>query len=303
MKQIAISIGDLNGIGLEIALKAHDEVKTLCKPLYCIDQKPLFEGAKLLKVQVPSDFETQSVGGGCTIKPGKISEKSGKYSYKSFTKAIALAKEKKADAIVTLPIHKQAWAKAGIEHKGHTEVLRYFFSDRAIMMLGCEQMFVALYTEHIPLKSVAKHIKVNSLSEFLQNFYQCTKAQKVAVLGLNPHAGDGGVLGDEEKKISKAIQKANKKLKQNIYDGPFIPDVAFTESMREKYKYFVTMYHDQGLIPLKALYFEESINVSLNLPIIRTSVDHGTAFDIAYQNKANPTSYINAIKAAVSLTK
>jgi len=127
MKKIAISIGDLNGIGLEIALKAHSEVKKLCHPLYCVDEKLLQEGARLLNMQVPSDFEMVKVGGSVSIKPGKISEKSGKYSYKSFIKAITLAKEKKVDAITTLPIHKQAWAKAGIEHKGHTDVLRYFF--------------------------------------------------------------------------------------------------------------------------------------------------------------------------------
>jgi len=303
MKKIAISIGDLNGVGLEIALKAHSEVKKLCQPLYCVDEKLLQEGARVLNMQVPNDFELVKVGGSVPIKPGRICKKSGKYSYKSFIKAITLAKEKKVDAITTLPIHKQAWAKAGIKYKGHTDLLRYFFGNQAIMMLGCEHMFVALYSEHIPLKDVAKQVKINLLSKFLQNLYNCTKASSVAVLGLNPHAGDGGVLGSEEKKISKAIQKANKKLKQNIFDGPFIPDAAFTASMREKYKYFVAIYHDQGLIALKALYFEESINVTLNLPIIRTSVDHGTAFDIAYKNKANTTSYINAIKAAVSFSK
>ncbi|MGM0622996.1 MAG: 4-hydroxythreonine-4-phosphate dehydrogenase [Campylobacterota bacterium] len=303
MKKIAISIGDLNGIGLEIALKAHQEIKAICDPLYMVDEKIVHEAAALLQLEVPQDFVCQKIGGSVKIKPSKITEKSGKYSFKSFQKAIKLAHEKKVDAITTLPIHKQAWAKAGVEFKGHTDVLRYYFKEEAIMMLGCQKMFVALFTEHIPLKGVAKKIKVGTLSNFLQNFHASTGAHKVAVLGLNPHAGDGGVLGDEEKKISSAIKKTNKKIGSDIYDGPFIPDVAFTQRMREKYTYFVAMYHDQGLAPLKALYFDESINVSLNLPIIRTSVDHGTAFDIAYKNKANTMSYINAIKEAVSLAK
>jgi 4-hydroxythreonine-4-phosphate dehydrogenase len=303
MKRVGVSIGDVNGIGLEIALKAHDEIKKLCKPLYMVDAKVVQEAARILNRDVPSDFQCEKIGGSVKIKPAKITEKSGRYSFKSFQKAIHLATQKKVDAIITLPIHKQAWAKAGVEFKGHTDALRYYFKEDAIMMLGCQKMFVALFTEHIPLKSVAKKIKVGALSTFLQNFYKSTDAQKVAVLGLNPHAGDGGVLGDEEKKIASAIKKANKKLSRDVFEGPFIPDVAFTKGMREKYNYFVAMYHDQGLAPLKALYFEESINVSLNLPIIRTSVDHGTAFDIAYKNKADVTSYVNAIKAALALAK
>ncbi len=123
----------------------------------------------------------------------------------------------------------------------------------------------------------------------------------IGILGLNPHAGDDGVLGDEEIKIKKAIKKANSIL--NSQFELLVPDIAFTPNVRKNYKYFVAMYHDQGLAPLKALYFEEGINISLNLPIIRTSVDHGTAFDIAYKqdNNLSNLSYINTIKAATIL--
>jgi 4-hydroxythreonine-4-phosphate dehydrogenase len=182
-------------------------------------------------------------------------------------------------------------------------MLRDVFQKDAIMMLGCEKLFVALYTEHIPLKKVSKALKVQKLTSFLLDFQNSLQLNEpVGVLGLNPHAGDNGVLGDEEKKIIKAIKKANKKLEATIFEGPLVPDIAFTKKSRERYKYFVAMYHDQGLAPLKALYFDESINVSLNLPILRTSVDHGTAFDIAYKkdNKLSNTSYINAIKMAVT---
>ncbi|NPA11380.1 MAG: 4-hydroxythreonine-4-phosphate dehydrogenase [Epsilonproteobacteria bacterium] len=291
-KRVAISIGDLNGIGLEIALKAHDKIKKKVKPLYCINKTMLKKGAELLNAKIPEDFETLEVDGDFEIKPGIIDKQSGEYSYKSFLKAIDLAKNRQVSAITTLPIHKKAWELAGIKYKGHTEVLRDMFKKDAIMMLGCNKLYTALFTEHIPLKEVAKKIKKESLLRFLLDFYNSTKFEKIGVLGLNPHAGDGGVLGDEELyEITPAIKEANKILKKEIFYGPLVPDVAFVN----KKGVFVAMYHDQGLAPLKALYFEESINVSLNLPILRTSVDHGCAFDIAYQNKANTLSYENAI--------
>ena len=191
----------------------------------------------------------------------------------------------------------------GIKYVGHTDMLRDYFKKDAIMMLGCEEMFVALYTEHIPLRDVGKYLHEDKLTQFFLDFFNATKASKVGVLGLNPHAGDDGVLGDEEQVITKAINNVNALLNQDIFIGPLVPDIAFTPHIRKSHQYFVAMYHDQGLAPLKALYFDKSINVSLNLPIIRTSVDHGTAFDIAYQNKnSNNTSYINAIKEAIKLS-
>ncbi len=291
--KVAISIGDLNGVGLEIALKAHDTIKQWVKPLYCINRKMLEKGAKLLNYKIPDDFEIIKVEGDFEIKPGVIDAKAGEYSYKSFVKAIELAKEKKVEAITTLPINKESWSKAGIKYKGHTEVLRDVFKKNAIMMLGCEKLYVALFTEHIPLREVPSKIKKNDLIEFFIDFYKSTNFENIGVLGLNPHAGDGGVLGDEEiKEILPAILEANEMLDKNIFYGPLVPDIAFSTKKGR----FIAMYHDQGLAPLKALYFDESINVSLNLPILRTSVDHGTAFDIAYKGKAKTLSYENAIK-------
>lgn len=298
---IAVSIGDLNGVGIEIALRSHKEISLTCKPLYCIDESMVAQASKALHVKIPDDFQMISLGSDFTIEAGLVTQESGDYSYKSFMKAIALCEDKKADALVTLPIHKEAWSLAGLDYVGHTDLLRKHFHQEAIMMLGCEAMYVALFTEHIPLREVALHVKTPKLIEFLLDFYSATKADKVAVLGLNPHAGDNGVLGDEEVHIEEAIQYVNKKIGLDIFRGTIVPDIAFTAHFRAQYKYFIAMYHDQGLAPLKALYFDESINVSLNLPIIRTSVDHGTAFDIAYKGKANNLSYLNAIKAAISL--
>ena len=300
--KIAISVGDLNGIGIEIALKCHEKISKICTPIYCINNKMLKLAAKELKTEIPNDFEIFKTKGEFEIKAGTVTKKAGKYSYDSFMDAINLAKNKEVDAICTLPINKEAWNKADIKYKGHTEVLRDFFGKNAIMMLGCKKMFVGLFTEHIPLKKVAKKIKEEDLTTFLIDFYENVKNDNIGVLGLNPHASDNGVLGDEEVEIFKAIKKANKFYDKNIFKGPLVPDTAFSPHSRKNYKYFVAMYHDQGLAPLKALYFDQSINVSLNLPIIRTSVDHGTAFNIAYKNeKINTKSYINAIKEAIIL--
>ncbi len=302
--KIAISIGDLNGIGIEIALKAHTQISKICKPIYCINKQMLELSCKELKVEIPEGFKTYNTKGEFTIKAGIVSKKSGKYSFDSFMDAIKLADKKEVDAICTLPINKEAWNKAKISYKGHTEVLRDYFGKNAIMMLGCKKMFVGLFTEHIPLKKVPKKITEDALTIFLIDFQKSVKSSNIGVLGLNPHASDNGVLGDEEVQIFKAIKNANKILDKKIFTGPLVPDIAFSPMSRKKYTYFVAMYHDQGLAPLKALYFDESINVSLNLPIIRTSVDHGTAFNIAYKNeKVNLKSYLNAIKEAISLAK
>ena len=300
--KIAISIGDLNGIGIEIAFKSHEKISKLCEPIYCINNKMLKKAAKELKLEIPENFNITKTKGDFEIKPGIVTKKSGKFSYDSFMDAINLADKKEVDAICTLPINKEAWSKADIKYKGHTEVLRDYFGKNAIMMLGCKKMFVGLFTEHIPLRKVAKKVYEKDLTQFLIDYYKNVKSNNIGVLGLNPHASDNGVLGDEEVQIFKAIKNANKALGSNIFKGPLVPDTAFSPMARKNYKYFVAMYHDQGLAPLKALYFDQSINVSLNLPIIRTSVDHGTAFNIAYKNeKLNTKSYVNAIKEALTL--
>jgi len=300
-KKLAISVGDLNGVGIEIALKAHNEVSKLCHPIYCINETMLKKATKLLNTQIPNDFKLWHVDGEFEITPAKVTMACGKYSYDSFMSAIKLCEDKYADGVVTMPIHKEAWMRAGLEYKGHTDLLRHHFNKDAIMMLGCNKMFVALFTEHIPLKDVASFVTKERLITFLSDLHKSLGDKKVAVLGLNPHAGDNGVLGDEEREIESAIKYVNTKIGKEIFTGAIVPDIAFTPSFRKDFNYFVAMYHDQGLAPLKALYFDESVNISLNLPIIRTSVDHGTAFDIAYKNKANTKSYINAIESAINL--
>ena len=301
-KKVAISIGDLNGIGIQLAIENHETICKEVEPLYCIDKLMLALASEKLHLRIPDGFQTiEEIAPNFEIQAGTVTKESGAYAYASFVKAVDLAKEKKVDAICTLPIHKKAWELAGIHYKGHTDALRDFFNAEAIMMLGCSKMYVALFTEHIPLKAVAQSINEKDLTRFLIDFYHTANPNKtVGVLGLNPHAGDDGVLGNEEIIIQKAIDNAHAQLGKEIYSAPLVPDVAFTPRVRANYTHYIAMYHDQGLAPLKALYFDEGINVSLNLPILRTSVDHGTAFDIAYKNtKLNSLSYINAIKYIV----
>jgi 4-hydroxythreonine-4-phosphate dehydrogenase len=304
--RIAISIGDLNGIGIELALRHHEAVSTLVDPIYLIDREILEQAAEFLELPIPKDFSLLAPDAApFTIQPGTIDAASGAYSYASFKVAVDLCAEGHADALCTLPIHKKAWELAGIPYKGHTEALRDFFDQEAIMMLGCPEMYVGLYTEHLPLREVPASLDAEHLTRFLLDFHRETGAKEIAVLGLNPHAGDGGVLGDEEAIVSQAIKSSNQTLHEHqhpkpVFVGPLVPDTAFTPAMRRRYTHYVALYHDQGLIPLKALYFDESINVSLNLPILRTSVDHGTAFDIAYRRQyPSPLSYLNAIRYCV----
>ena len=304
--QIAISVGDLNGIGIELALRSHEQVSRIADPLYLLDRTMLEQAARKLGMEIPEGFRIRPPADSrpFTIRPGTVCAEAGAYSYASFKSAVDLARSGVAAGVCTLPIHKKAWEAAGVTYKGHTDALRSWFDAEAIMMLGCPQMYVGLYTEHIPLRQVADRIGREPLERFLLDFHRETGATRIGVLGLNPHAGDDGVLGDEESTIRKAIEGANQTLRrqgilpegESLFEGPLVPDVAFTPAARSRYRYYAALYHDQGLIPLKALYFDESINVSLNLPILRSSVDHGTAFDIAYGGGSpDNRSYLNAV--------
>ena len=190
MKKVAISIGDLNGIGIQLAIENHHIISKIVEPVYCIDKKMLEQAAEKLHLPIPDNFQTiENIAPVFDIEAGTVNKESGSYAYASFVKAVDLAELKKVDAICTLPIHKKAWELAGVNYKGHTDALRDFFNTEAIMMLGCDKMYVALFTEHIPLKDVAKSINEKDLTRFLLDFYKTAKPKdQVAVLGLNPRA-------------------------------------------------------------------------------------------------------------------
>lgn len=299
--KIAISIGDVQGIGPEIALKAHRHISQICQPLYCVHRDLLEQANGLLNHAYTDSLARME----CVeiqaplpkIKPGSVHSSSGFYSYASFLHALDLADAQEVLGVCTLPIHKHAWQLAGISVPGHTALLRGRYNQEVIMMLGCPSLWVALFSDHIPLAQVSAQVEAKSLSDFLCNLARAlNNTPQIVVLGLDPHCGDGGAIGTQDFKVQEAIQSANDSLGRTQFLGPTPADSAFAPHFRERYHYFVALYHDVGLAPLKALYFEESIHVSLNLPIKRVSVDHGCAFDIAYTNKANPTSYTHAIK-------
>ncbi|MDR3347829.1 MAG: 4-hydroxythreonine-4-phosphate dehydrogenase [Helicobacteraceae bacterium] len=299
MKKIAISIGDLNGVGFEIALLAHDFARSIAKPIYCIPREMALQSSKLLKRDLPKDFTCVDELRSFTIEAGTISADSGMASFESFVKALDLA-EREALAVVTLPINKAAWQAAGLRYKGHTDYLRDRFGE-GVMMLGCPKRYAVLYTDHIPLSNVAKMIRSEPLGDFLLRVAAMIPIEPIGVLGLNPHSGDHGAIGSEESAIESAIERANNLIKRRVFEGAIVPDIAFTPKALQRWRVIVAMYHDQALAPLKALFFDEAINVTLGLPFTRTSVDHGTAFDIAYKN-ANPSiqSYKNALFCAVN---
>lgn len=248
--------------------------------------------------------------------PGKFSAATGRASYQSVTDAIDAAVSGHIDAIVTGPIQKEAWHQAGIDFPGHTELL----ADRAgravhgkpadvRMMLASDTIACVLETIHIPLADVASQLETKSLVRTINLAGETVQRRnqnrgsllppRIAVCGLNPHAGENGLFShrEEEQIILPAIEAARQS--GWTIEGPLSPDTAFTPAMRERIDIYVCMYHDQGLIPLKALSFDDAVNVTLGLPIIRTSVDHGTAMDLAWQGKASINSMLAAIRWAV----
>jgi len=322
-KRVAISIGDINGIGLEIAIRAHAHISQYATPIYCVHKEVLEQAYALLESSATESSQTKSHAAQSTkalpklpesslcppptreiplITPGAIDSLSGAYSYASFTHACDLVDSTECAAVLTLPIHKLAWKQAGIPHIGHTDALKNRYGSEGIMMLGCQSLFVALFSDHIALKDVSARISAHALREFLLNLTRCVPTMsECAVLGLNPHCGDGGLMGEEDALITQAIVQANEALGRAMFVGAMPPDSAFSPHNRARFRHYVSMYHDVGLAPLKALYFEQSINVTLNLPILRTSVDHGVAFDKAYKaRELSLQSYINALKYVVS---
>lgn len=242
------------------------------------------------------------------IKFGICDADYGKASYEYIVQGIKLAALKAIDALVTAPINKESFHKAGIPYTGHTEMLAALTKTKKFaMILVGENLRVVLATRHIPLKDVAKELTQEkiltaiTLAHHAGKYFNIPKP-KIAVCGLNPHSGEGGTIGKEEiRTIIPAIKKS-RKMGINAM-GPYASDTIFYKAIKGEYDFVVAMFHDQGLIPLKALYFDEGVNVTLGLPFIRTSPDHGTAYDIAGKGIANPKSMQEAIKLAVKMSE
>ena len=320
--KIGISIGDMNGIGLEVILKSllHEKIADICTPVIYgsskvvsyhkniieddVDFNPTRSADKVYseKVNIVNCWQEN-----VNITLGKPSELSGKYAYISLDAAVRDLREGLIDALVTAPISKEAMQLADFPYAGHTEYLTQELGrSQSLMFMINDDLRIGLATNHLPLREVAEALHKELIMEKLQLMNHSLKVDfglerpSIAVLGLNPHAGDGGVLGDEEESfIRPAIVELKKK--GMLVMGPFPADGFFGSGQYRKFDAILAMYHDQGLPVLKYKGFGAAVNITLGLPIIRTSVDHGTALDLAGRGLADTGSLRTAIDYAATM--
>lgn len=323
---LGITMGDPVGIGPEIIVKALEEksVWDVCAPFVLGDYEIMARAMKSLgsslSLRPIKEIKKNSIHekavnllalsqlNSAQVFFGKPSKETGGAMVGYIKTAIHLALEKKIDGMVTCPINKAAMALAGYSYPGHTELLAEETNTKEYaMMLAGERLKVVLATIHLSLKKVPEVLSPGKIfscicltHHHLKKFLGIKKP-RLAVAALNPHAGEDGLFGDEEEKIIAPMVKKAQEQEIDV-TGPLPPDTLFYFAEQGHYDAVVCMYHDQGLIPLKMLHFEDAVNITLGLPIIRTSVDHGTAYDIAGSGTANPKSLINAIKLAAKMS-
>jgi len=313
---IGISCGDINGIGTELIIKTFSDQRILdqCTPVIFASNKLInfykksvseahfnyqnikdFNRLNYKQINIYNCWEEEVM-----ISPGQLNETGGKYAVRSLLAAAQAIKEKHIHGLVTAPIHKKNVQSDEFSFTGHTPFLKVLAgTDDALMLLYAENLRVALVTEHLAVKDVAQNItkesilsKINLLHQSLKRDFGIDKP-KIAVLGLNPHAGDEGLIGKEEETIIiPAIKEAKG---DKLVFGPYSADAFFARSSYSKFDAVLAMYHDQGLIPFKALAVGEGVNFTAGLPFVRTSPDHGTAFDIAGKGTADHTSFTTAV--------
>ena len=330
MFRLAITMGDPAGIGPEIIIKALSKGTPApeCLPIVIAPYHLMKQQAERLKCDVnlkkieeipenpPSrpdilifEPDTNNITPSeLKIIPGRIQKEAGAIAKACIDTAVRLTLEGNCDAICTAPIHKEAMNATGFAFPGHTEYLAYLTSTKRFAMLLCGGgIRVALATIHAPLKYVPELITEDSILEKLRLLHEFipyfgVQHPHIGVCGINPHAGEGGMFGDEERRIIRpAIEKARTEGIDS--DGPLPADTLFHRMLKGDFDAILAMYHDQGLIPVKTLAFYDGVNVTMGLPFIRTSVDHGTGFDIAGKGIASPGSLKSAISLAVLLTK
>ncbi|MDA8340385.1 MAG: 4-hydroxythreonine-4-phosphate dehydrogenase PdxA [Nitrospiraceae bacterium] len=311
LKKIAITIGDPAGIGPEIVLKSilSKGISDVCKPVIIGDKAVIEEAIERLSINLKA-LELININEikNRDFEKNKPTAAGGKACVSYIKKAVELALNKDVDAIVTAPISKESLKMAGFQWPGHTEMLAELTNTKDYaMMFYSDKLKLILVTIHTALKNVPDLIKKGKV---LKTIILAKKAcdmmgienPKIAVAGLNPHAGEAGIFGDEE--IKEIIPAVNEAQASGISaSGPYPADTLFHKAYKGEFDIIVCMYHDQGLIPLKMIAFDKAVNVTIGLPIIRTSPDHGTAYDIAWKGIANPSSMIEAIKLAAKLKR
>ena len=321
---VAITMGDASGVGPEVIIKALSDkaVHECCRPLVVGDLAVLERALELLglppalhAVAEPTEalfapatvdvLDLHNVDWG-QVRTGTVCAEAGRAAVEAVLRATELALGGQVQAIATGPLNKEAMRLGGYDFIGHTEILAELTkTPRCTTMLVSGPLRVVHVTRHVPLRDVASRITADRVLETLEITAEGLRAwgmerPRLAVAALNPHGGDGGLIGDEEiTAIAPAVQAAQER--GINASGPFPADSIFVRASRGEFDAVVAMYHDQGHIPIKVYGFEESVAVTLGLPIVRTSVDHGTAFDIAWQGVADPLSMIEAIKLAALL--
>ena len=320
---LGISIGDLNGIGSEVILKTFEDNRMLelCTPVIFANAKIVSFLRKELNIDIAihgiDKIEQLVVGKinvlnvwreGVNLELGKNDDVVGSYAIKSFVAATKALKEGLVDVLVTAPINKYNIQSEEFKFPGHTDYLDKELEGDALMLMVHDDLRVGLLTDHVPVNEVAKHLneklitsKIKTIIQTLKQDFEIEKP-KVAVLGLNPHSGDNGVIGKEEEEI---IKPTLKKLFEagNMVFGPFPADGFFGSAQYEKYDAVIASYHDQGLIPFKTLSFGNGVNYTAGLNKIRTSPDHGTAYEIAGKGVANHESFKEAVYLAIDVFK
>lgn len=321
---IGISIGDLNGVGMELIIKtfADPDILDLCTPVVFGSSKVASYHRKAIGEE---KFNFHLIKGLDQIHPdranlinvwqeevnlelGTLNRDLGPYAVQSLEAACDAVQEGQVDALLTAPIHKQAVQSESFRFSGHTDYLEARFNTKATMMMVSEEMRMALATVHIPINKVSEAIteklivqRLEAVNRSLKHDFHLPKG-RIAVLSMNPHAGDHGVIGKEDQEVViPAIEAA--KEKGILAVGPYPADSFFGSGQHRNFDAILAMYHDQGLIPFKALSFGEGVNYTAGLPIIRTSPDHGTAFDIAGKGQADPGSFRQALYLAIDLVR
>lgn len=318
---VGISIGDLNGIGSEVILKTFEDARMLelCTPVIFANVKILSFIKRNLNSEVALhgiDRMDQLIKGkinvlnvwkeGVDINYGQNDETVGKYAIKSFTAATAALKEGLVDVLVTAPINKYNIQSEVFKFPGHTDYLDKELEGNALMFMVQDNLRVGLLTDHVPVTDVAKHLteklitqKIETINLSLKQDFKINKP-KIAILGLNPHAGDSGIIGNEEETIMKPAIK--KLFEKGIFAfGPYSADGFFGSGQYEKFDAVIASYHDQGLIPFKTLSFGVGVNYTAGLNKIRTSPDHGTAYEIAGKGVADFGSFKEAVYLAIDI--
>ncbi len=311
MKKIAITFGDPNSISPEITIKALNFLDLPSDQVILITSKNILDFyEKEFNLSLEKNYKTIEIPYKYEhIKPSIEAEEAGEFAFKTIIEACKLAQNREIDAIVTAPVSKKAMNLAGHNYSGQTEVLEQYLANsnqKAQMLFICSNFSLLLFTRHLPLTEVASHIKKDILIEKAIHLNNSLKTQlgiqnpKIAICALNPHSGENGLFGNEE--IDEIIP-AIKQLRQLgiSIEGPFPADTLFYNCYNNicNYDCYIALYHDQGLIPVKLMERDECVNTTIGLDVIRTSPAHGTAFDIAGKNLANPQSMIRAIELAL----